>query len=74
MTAILSWVFSPLGRFVSGAAAILVFLGMFASQQREVALVKVERNNVQLSKKAGTAGRKSLDPNARGVLLPYYRD
>lgn len=38
------------------------------------ALVKVERNNAEVSSKAGSAGRKSLDPAAGGVRNPYYRD
>ena len=65
------------GKLIAPALAlggVLIFLGMFASQQREVALVKVERNNAKLQKQAGSAGRKSLDPAARGVLNPYYRD
>jgi hypothetical protein len=75
---ILLWLASPIGRLVAGAAAVLVFVSAFAIDQRnrgaDKALAKVERNNAQLSSKAGSAGRKSLDPAARGVLNPYYRD
>lgn len=74
----LLWLASPLGRLVAGIGAVLVFVSAFAYDQRqrgaEKAVAKVERNNVQLSQKAGSAGRKSLDPSTRGVLNPYYRD
>jgi hypothetical protein len=66
-----------IGKLIGPALAvggILIFLGWFASQQREVTLAKVERNNAKLSSKAGAAGRKSLDPNVSGVFNPYYRD
>jgi hypothetical protein len=65
------------GKLIGPALAVggvLIFLGVFASHQREIALAKVERNNGKIQQKAGAAGRKSLDPNARGVLNPYYRD
>lgn len=75
---ILLWLASPLGRLVAGAAAVLVFVSAFALDQRnrgaEKAIAKVESTNAKLAQKAGSAGRKSLDPGTRGVLNPRYRD
>lgn len=38
------------------------------------ALVKVERSNAEVTSKAGSAGRKSLNPASGGVRNPNYRD
>ena len=74
----IAWLFSPFGRLIAAGITILTFLVAFAYDQRQTgaqsAIAKVERNNVVLNQKAGSAGRKSLDPAARGVLNPYYRD
>lgn len=71
-------------RLVPIGAGIAILLALVAWDRARIwkaenrgagqALAKVERNNVQLSNKAGAAGRKSLDPAARGVLNPNYRD
>lgn len=65
------WKLAPYG------AALVVGLGvwkMIENRGAEKALAKMERANAVVTKKAGDAGRKSSDPNARGVRLPTYRD
>ncbi|WBT40180.1 hypothetical protein [Hyphomicrobium sp. DMF-1] len=71
-------------RLVPIGAGLVVVLALFAWDRVRIwnaegrgedrALVKVERNNAQLSEKAGSAGRKSLDPSSGGVFNPHYRD
>lgn len=64
------WKLAPYG------AALVVAFGvwkMIEARGAEKAIAKVERNNAVVTNKAKDAGRKSADPNARGVLNPNYR-
>lgn len=71
-------------RLVPIGAGLVVVLALFAWDRVRIwnaegrgedrALVKVEQNNTLLAKKAGAAGRKSLDEKSGGRLSPYYRD
>ncbi len=71
---------NPLGKLVSAGVGIAALAGAYwvhVEQQRSIgakrALTKVEGNNEALRARASDAGRKSIDPNVRGVLNPYYR-
>lgn len=78
---LIAWCAARLIPLAIGAAAVT---GYFAwdyvriqkaeTRGAERALVKVERQNAELKTKAGSAGRKSLDPSAGGLRNPYYRD
>lgn len=71
-------------RLVPIGAGLALVVALFAwdrvriwnaeSRGADRALVKVERNNAEVTSKAGSAGRKSLDPAGGGVLNPHYRD
>jgi hypothetical protein len=68
----------PLGVGAAALVGVIVWdqLRIHKAENRgaERAIVKVERNNAEVAKKAGSAGRKSLDPAAGGLLNPHYRD
>jgi len=78
---IMAWIAA---RLVPIGAGLAVVVALFAwdrariwkaeSRGADRALVTVERNNVEVTSKAGSAGRKSLDPSYGGVRNPYYRD
>lgn len=71
---ILLWLASPLGRLVAGGAAILVFLGMFALDQRQrgaaKAVAKIEKVTSDAVSKADRAGARSRG-GASGLRDPY---
>lgn len=68
------WLASPLGRLVAGAAAVLVFLGAFALDQRqrgaEKAVAKIEKVTSDAVSKADRAGARSRGATG-GVRDPY---
>ncbi len=68
----------PIGAGLALVVALVVFdkVRIRSAENRgaEKVIAKVERNNTQLTAKAGSAGRKSLDPASKGPVSPYYRD
>lgn len=78
MTEIIAFLATKLGRIVLGATALAGFLAYAVHDIRKSgaasALAKVEKNNATVRQAAGSAGRKSMDPHAAGVVNPYYRD
>lgn len=75
MGAFIGMILSPLGRWIAGAAGVLIVFVAYSADQRSrgaaKALEKVERNNAVVSQKAESASRKSRDPYARGMFLEY---
>lgn len=78
ITPILTFLGTTIGRFAVIGGGVLAFVFAFAWQQQNVgarkAVAKIERQETKNVKKATSAGAKSRDPNARGVLDPYSID
>lgn len=78
MATALAFLGSGIGRIAIIGGGILAFVGAFAWQQQNVgarkAVAKIERQEIKNVSKARSAGAKSRDPNARGVLDPYSID
>lgn len=73
----LARLFSPLGGILAASAAVLALVVSFASSQQQVGAAKAvnrqEKINADATRKAASAGARSVDPAAGGVLNPYYR-
>lgn len=74
--AILTFLLSPIGRLIAGAAGVLVIVSVFTSHQRSIgaakAVAKIERATNEAVSKAQSAGSKSRAGG--GVLDLPYRD
>lgn len=62
----------------AGFVALVVWHQVDRAVQREVGRKEIKKavgaNNADVQRKAGDAGRKSIDAGVRGVLNPYYTD
>jgi hypothetical protein len=71
----IAWLLTPLGRLLGGAAAVSVFLGIFAYDQRnrgaEKVIAKIERKDnaaAERIRKADDRSRAATPGRLRGVV------